>query len=782
MNKNKLKKILLATTLIGTYSPLLVACQIKTIEPKKEINDRNPEPEVKQGSAKIIDEYKEDILNARYLIEQKYSLYNETIERQKAFLSAANSLKEAYEAEHQKFEKLQEQINEIKIKRESELEKLSKFNFFESEDGIQISGKLAIGLNVNINEYPKITDIELKNLIVKINQINSEYNKLKLDKVTTYSNYLNSKRDYENNQTQISQSENLLKQTNIEIGELEKSIVEKNRWIQKYSKEHKLSFKAIEIKLKKIKEIIDENGVKKAIYEQPEDKVEEDLKFDDNVVPSFPTGPIQIPKFDENAHKYPDFASEFTKMSPVDIYKEIYDRTFSIKYAFKETPNGGVIRDIYQGTAWILDYHKYQNSNKYKIFMASNMHVLGQMSNTLGTTLDKKLGYFDPTGSTVVDFDLGKTEQTPTNFGSIPNESYSKYINSRGGNTIYYNSKTLGLENPKMVFGAVDYIRDSTLYSPVKTREYKNQIIIGDQLEAPTYDRVEKEKKTKILENMSRMRYIPYFSDFGVFEFDVDLDSPRLNSKFKGWINKAIKALDNYINRNKNPNNKTPNRFVDDLPFLSADYLSAGKMRLKGKHLDYEAISLANAKDVYIGGYPKNSATRKTYWMQNNPTERDSTELTSYFKSPENKRAFALATLDYDSKLESGNPSPQLLWNKPYLNFYGVNYNIKFSSLYYGASGSVVYNEFGEIIGIYSGVRANNTYGNLLDSASFTSLIQRTQVKLAHGILQPYNLIDGSNKELYPKQTNSYRENLRIIYPDGFEDGTHKTALFPEGY
>ncbi|TNK93665.1 hypothetical protein C4M95_05350, partial [Mycoplasmopsis pullorum] len=157
-------------------------------------------------------------------------------------------------------------------------------------------------------------------------------------------------------------------------------------------------------------------------------------------------------------------------MSPVDIYKEIYDRTFSIKYAFKETPNGGVIRDIYQGTAWILDYHKYQNSNKYKIFMASNMHVLGQMSNTLGTTLDKKLGYFDPTGSTVVDFDLGKTEQTPTNFGSIPNESYSKYINSRGGNTIYYNSKTLGLENPKMVFGAVDYIRDSTLYSPVKTR------------------------------------------------------------------------------------------------------------------------------------------------------------------------------------------------------------------------------------------------------------------------------------------------------------------------
>lgn len=45
-----------------------------------------------------------------------------------------------------------------------------------------------------------------------------------------------------------------------------------------------------------------------------------------------------------------------------------------------------------------------------------------------------------------------------------------------------------------------------------------------------------------------------------------------------------------------------------------------------------------------------------------------------------------------------------------------------------------------------------------------------------------YNLIDATNKDLYPKQTKSYRENLRQIYKTGFTDGTKTTALFSEGF
>ncbi|CRH25269.1 hypothetical protein JIY74_35330 [Vibrio harveyi] len=40
-------------------------------------------------------------------------------------------------------------------------------------------------------------------------------------------------------------------------------------------------------------------------------------------------------------------------------------------------------------------------------------------------------------------------------------------------------------------------------------------------------------------------------------------------------------------------------------------------------------------------------------------------------------------------------------------DYYGFTNNIKFSSLYFGASGSLVYNEFGQMIGIYSGVQVN---------------------------------------------------------------------------
>ncbi|WP_429979362.1 hypothetical protein, partial [Mycoplasmopsis bovis] len=41
-----------------------------------------------------------------------------------------------------------------------------------------------------------------------------------------------------------------------------------------------------------------------------------------------------------------------------------------------------------------------------------------------------------------------------------------------------------------------------------------------------------------------------------------------------------------------------------------------------------------------------------------------------------------------------------------------------------------------------------------------------------------YNLIDGSNKSIYKNQKNSFRENLKTLYPSGFSDGTKKTKLF----
>nr|WP_307923898.1 hypothetical protein [Mycoplasmopsis bovis] len=60
------------------------------------------------------------------------------------------------------------------------------------------------------------------------------------------------------------------------------------------------------------------------------------------------------------------------------MYKELYDRTFSLKYLTKLS-NGEPLSNG-SGTTWLLDYHKYTNQkDKYKLFFATNLHVLARI-------------------------------------------------------------------------------------------------------------------------------------------------------------------------------------------------------------------------------------------------------------------------------------------------------------------------------------------------------------------------------------------------------------------
>nr|WP_307911334.1 hypothetical protein [Mycoplasmopsis bovis] len=134
--------------------------------------------------------------------------------------------------------------------------------------------------------------------------------------------------------------------------------------------------------------------------------------------------------------------------------------------------------------------------------------------------------------------------------------------------------------------------------------------------------------------------------------------------------------------------------------------------------------NLWNAKDIYIAGYPSqgNNAT----WMQNNPTERNSDSITSYKTGLKNKDTFAFATGSIEEKI--GIPSNAKIndnyWNRVMASWYGYQYNINFSSLYYGASGSLAYNEFGQMIGIYNAVSARVDYGDLLQSGGIAPFLQ----------------------------------------------------------
>ncbi|VEU70208.1 MIP family Ig-specific serine endopeptidase [Mycoplasmopsis glycophila] len=502
-----------------------------------------------------------------------------------------------------------------------------------------------------------------------------------------------------------------------------------------------------------------------------------DESEDNSNVPSLPWNfPIQ--DFSKE-NSYPDssFMSRFEKLknslTSEMIYGEIYDRTFTFKYSIQNKENQNVPFEPAQGTAWIIDYHKYTNAaNKYKIFMATNMHVLEFFSNAHSNP--KLLNYQDPTQNQVVDFALGKTINRP-NFNDIPNKSWKNHIQDKGGNVNYQYGKQNGISSPQIVFAAVDFMNDPNAYNGLDLAAYKAKFLESIEYIKNENGEAQYQAAVRYAQSLNK---IPFYSDFAIFEFDIDLNSAQTSGTLKTWVKNAIDALDRY---NLRKGEVSPNRLVSDIPFHIADYVSKGQNQLTKAYSDYNNISLANAKNLYVAGYPA-SRHDLVYWMQNNPTERNS-DIISYFKSPKNKDAFAFSTNNFDSKIQSGNPAVKRFWNRPFLDFYGLIYNIRFSSLYYGASGSVVYNDFGQVVGIYSGVSQRAEYGDLLQAASYTPLIQATDIKLANGkIAYAYNLIDGADKTKYPKQTSSYRENLRKIYPNGFEDGSKTTTIFEQGY
>nr|WP_307921362.1 hypothetical protein [Mycoplasmopsis bovis] len=78
-----------------------------------------------------------------------------------------------------------------------------------------------------------------------------------------------------------------------------------------------------------------------------------------------------------------------------------------------------------QEPTWLLDYHKYTNeTNKYKLFFATNLHVLAKFSNSLEKSVQEKLNYYDPTNDKVVAVALGKSANV-TNFDQKANKTTS---------------------------------------------------------------------------------------------------------------------------------------------------------------------------------------------------------------------------------------------------------------------------------------------------------------------------------------------------------------------
>ncbi|QQY78457.1 DUF31 family protein [Mycoplasma mycoides subsp. capri] len=621
------------------------------------------------------------------------------------------------------------------------------------------TNKIKPGFIPTINLSNKKNIIDLNNQLEEFKSIlenNPKINKNLKDKIAKKLKEINSK----------SISSNKLSNINNILSELK-------NFSNDFNSDNLLSF------LKKVKELLLELEINELVNEvdQQINKITNDkqnnqpiINVDSNVEDKFIEGSVYSPA----NHSYPEFINKFTTVSAEEIYKELYDRTFSIKFLTKLN-NGGSLSNG-TGTGWLLDYHKYNDENKYKLFLATNLHVLSEFSNSLTEEQNKEFNYYDPSNNKVIAIGLGKSENV-NDFSSKNNKKdfqnkISKYYLSNQdfknySQIDYSNSNselTTAISEPKIVFGAVDFMNRKAV------EKYDDAI----KQSAEEYYKYKKDKlndNEKIAwEDYFKTKNIPIMIDFAVFEIDIDLN--KTDNTLKSWINDAIKGLDKYLERLKNTNN-LPNQDKNISNYLqSKDYISALFTK------DNNSNNLYNAKNIYIAGYPVNNKT--TYWMKNNPTERSSDKSDIDWRtSKSNREIFGFAN-EFQSSI-SIVPNFRIFdnyWHRVFVTFYGYQYNVNFSSLFYGASGSLAYNEFGQMIGIYNNVKSNVEFGDLLQHATIAPFLQSDNIKIGDNIIYAYNLIDGTDKTRYKYQKSSFRENLQKLYPNGFSDGLKSTKLF----
>lgn len=412
----------------------------------------------------------------------------------------------------------------------------------------------------------------------------------------------------------------------------------------------------------------------------------------------------------------------FSKITQQQAIEKLKNRSFSVGFGFKEKSEQ--VYDNYTGTAWLFDYAFDQNKQNIVLFLATNLHVYNRQTNTLSEQDKAKFPeYGTNEDSKNTNFFLG-VPQTNINTNPIPNNTTPSLETNRP--KLYSNlpdsvsdkqgSTSIGdiLGNPQTVFAAID-IFDSASNSQLK--------------------------RTAAVAPGSEYTDQKLGFDFAIFAVEIKYSqlSSTTHKELKEHIDNAIKSFDDDIKILKHD---------QDTLYIPFDYATS-----------YNENQRRNLKPerIYIGGYPKVSNTAPVF-MTNTSTDLDH-------------------TITYERNTFSNNLVVNPVFDSKRATVpFGYSFNVKNSSLYYGASGSMVLNEYGVPVGIYSTVENTESPSDLSKRGGFIQLIL---TKDAPGTSYAYNLIDGSDKTKTPKQEKSYRQNLGKLssltakYP--------KTALFPEG-
>ncbi|WP_044286203.1 MIP family Ig-specific serine endopeptidase [Mesomycoplasma ovipneumoniae] len=452
-----------------------------------------------------------------------------------------------------------------------------------------------------------------------------------------------------------------------------------------------------------------------------------------------------------------ELASNLAKLTDAQAYEKLKNRTFAIAFnsidKTDENNPDDVVKYEPTGTGWLLDAAYNENKTEVMLYIATNAHVFARSFNTLDSKYkDTFPEYFtEPNNGEKVDSFIIGVPKKEANIQAIDNNSRPDENNT----PVYFINKQLGggreigiegiFDNPKTVFVALNIFDNQT----------------NEQL-----------KQTSATSPGSQKINNGIGKDFAVFGLKVNLakldelisknDANKENLQlFKEHIEKAIVDIEQDIA--KFQTRQYPNHDKKAVPYISYDYTSIYQKDIAEPEklgIGKSAILSPNTTKLYLLGYP--SLDGQQFLMRNYP------------KNLTNK-TFAISNNSFSNGLALNDIlSP----NRSYSSFGFITF-IENSGLYYGASGSLVINDYGLPVGIYSAVQSRGGNLDISGKAGYTPFVQIADFD-SYGLA--HNLIDGTNKKLFPKQEKSYRQNLKKLSENKgeFKD-FRKTLLFPDG-
>ncbi|MDC4163385.1 DUF31 family protein [Mycoplasma sp. T363T] len=445
-----------------------------------------------------------------------------------------------------------------------------------------------------------------------------------------------------------------------------------------------------------------------------------------------------------------------------DYLQSNFNRSISLIWNFDDG-------SVTAGTLWLLDYHKQSNA-KYKLFFATNYHVALELFGTNDYSFNAQ---------------PNRTKKVKDVFIGVADDWRNKHSKFK--------------------------------YKKLRKEQFPKTLFLGHNF---------MDDKVASLFNNKR-----YYTEFSVIEFDYDAEkfaNPYITAKeyaalsrseqkvvsqaakrekednklIKQHLDKAITELDISINKFKDGSH---NMQLNSLPYATMDYGSVNlyiNNYLTRSNDDNKVFNQPNTINKII----KNDADIKKFFAD---TKLNAKPLTDYFIGfpyEINKPNPSLVHYNVSSNLLSSNDKiidnlsnnvfvtqdvnngyaiashGAIFNNEPKGLFYGLTYSmLSDNSIIGGMSGSLVTNEDNLPIGLLFAsdgkipfLGDDNTYKNVNNAlmVGFSLNVPFWSSKI-NNYVEPYNIIDGTNKARYPHQTNSYRQTLYKVYGNDY-----KTALF----